>query len=143
MKPVFCFIILVFFISCKDNANKAVKAEVIYDMYVPSEMSVLMKELYAFNLELKKQVVKEEDLTPFPEQFLNIHTAQLSDFKARTERFKSFSNIFLTAQKEIYNTNSDLSLKDRFNNTINTCISCHSLECTGPIPKIKKLLISQ
>jgi len=143
MKHGFWVIILIFFMSCNDKTKKDEKAEVVYDMYVPSEMTVLMKELYAFNLQLKKQVVNDEALTPLPEQFLNIHTAQLSNFKARTERFKSFSNIFLTAQKEIYNIKSDISLKDRFNNTINTCISCHSLECTGPIPKIKKLLISQ
>ena len=37
--------------------------------------------------------------------------------------------------------NSNIELKDRYNAAINNCLGCHKTECTGPIPKIKKLLI--
>ena len=142
MKLAFCFVILICLLSCNDSKKETVKTQVVYDMYVPSEMSLLMKALYDHNLKLKNEVLQGQIVTPFQDQFLDIHSAQLSDFKTRTDRFKSFSNVFINAQKEVYNSSSSISLKDRFNNAINACIACHSIECTGPIPKIKKLLIT-
>lgn len=143
MKASLWILVVLLFTACNDSVKEkeVVKNEVVYDMYVPSEMSLLMKDMYAFNLQLKKDIVDGKPLTKFPNTFLNIHSAQLSNFKERTEQFKSFSNIFITAQKDIYNSNSSINLKDRFNNSINACISCHTTQCTGPIPKIKKLLI--
>ena len=74
-------------------------------------------------------------------RFFKIHTAELSDFKKRNETFESFSKLFIQAEKELYNPNSEVSETDRFNTVVNLCISCHQTECTGPIPRIKKLLI--
>ncbi|WP_028607621.1 hypothetical protein [Olleya sp. ITB9] len=141
MKQRVWIILFVVLTSCNSKTETPVKAKKVYDMYVPSEMSKLMLDMYAHNLELKQQIINGQSPTQFPNHFLNIHSAQLSDFQIRDQQFKSFSNLFITAQKEIYNTTSTLNLKDRFNNTINTCIACHSKICTGPIPKIKKLLI--
>ena len=44
--------------------------------------------------------------------------------------------------RAIYDSTSTIPLKNRYNNAINSCISCHTTECTGPIPRIKKLLIN-
>ncbi len=141
MKASLWIITLLLLTSCGNTTKEDVKKEVVYDMYVPSEMSILMKEMHAFNLQLKQDIIAGKELADFPNTFLNIHSAKLSDFKARTDQFKSFSNVFINAQQDIYNTNSSLKLRDRFNNAINACIACHKTECTGPIPKIKKLII--
>ncbi|WP_452228915.1 MULTISPECIES: hypothetical protein [unclassified Lacinutrix] len=110
-------------------------------MYESSEMAILMNEMYAHNLKIKKEIIAGEIPTEFPLDFLKIHTAELSDFKSRSERFQAFSTLFVSAEKEVFNTDSKTPIEDRFNNAVGLCISCHQTECTGPIPRIKKLLI--
>lgn len=100
-----------------------------------------MNEMYAHNLEIKKAILEGGIPTQFPMDFLKIHTAELSEFKSRNETFESFSKLFIETEKEIFNEASTIPLEDRYNNAINLCISCHQTECTGPIPRIKKLLI--
>ncbi|HLV15029.1 MAG TPA: hypothetical protein VKY41_07600 [Xanthomarina sp.] len=136
-----CF--LFFLSSCKhtEESSNSVKEEVVYDMYQPSEMANLMNEMYAQNLKLKQDILSGKVPTQFPLDFLKIHTAELSDFKSRNETFQSFSKLFIQTEKEIFNTESELPVEERFNYAVNLCISCHQTECTGPIPRIRKLLI--
>ena len=37
----------------------------------------------------------------------------------------------------IYDTLSEVSVKERYNNAVHACIACHQTTCLGPIPKIK------
>lgn len=144
MKQLFYLLIVLVFFACNDKKEQAEttkKAEKVYDMYTPSEMANLMNEMYAYNQQLKKDIIDGKIPTEFPEKFLNIHTAQLSDFKSRNETFKSFSNLYIQAEKEVFNPNSEVPIEKRFNNAVGVCISCHTTECTGPIPRIKKLII--
>lgn len=138
--------ILFLLASCNNADQKAIpekleKQEIVYDMYEPSEMANLMNQMYAYNLNVKHAIVSGKGIQEFPLDFLKIHTAELSDFKKRNQTFESFSRLFIQAEKELYNPDSDMSETDRFNNVVNVCISCHQTECTGPIPRIKKLLI--
>lgn len=123
------------------KASSNTSEPIVYDMYEPSEMANLMNEMYAYNLKVKKAIVNDEDLQGFPIDFLKIHTAELSDFKSRNETFKSFSKLFIDAEKTLYDSTSVRTKTERFNAVVNVCISCHQTECTGPIPRIKKLLI--
>ncbi len=141
-----CFSVFCLISSCnhaEENPSMETtdKQEIVYDMYEPSEMANLMNQMYAYNLDVKKSILAGEDLQDFPIDFLKIHTAELSDFKKRNETFQSFSKLFIQAEKELYNVDSNVSETDRFNAVVNVCISCHQTECTGPIPRIKKLLI--
>lgn len=137
---------LFLFISCNNTEEKVIlenskKGKIVYDMYEPSEMANLMNQMYAYNEGVKKTIIAGEDIEGFPLDFLKIHSAELSDFKKRNQTFESFSKLFIEAERELYNPESDLSETDRFNNVVNLCISCHQTECTGPIPRIRKLLI--
>lgn len=144
MKQLFYLLIVLVFFACNDKKEQGEiteKVEKVYDMYTPSEMANLMNEMYAYNQQLKKDIINGKIPTEFPEKFLNIHTAQLSDFKSRNETFKSFSNLYIQAEKEVFNPNSEVPIETRFNTAVGVCISCHTTECTGPIPRIKKLII--
>lgn len=142
MKKLFWLCSISFLLACSEKAKQEPKnKEIVYDMYEPSEMATLMNQMYEANLALKKEIEAGNTPTEFPKDFLKIHTAELSNFKSRNEKFKAYSQLFITTEKEIFNTNSTLDTKERFNNTINVCVSCHQTECTGPIPKIKKLFI--
>ena len=110
-------------------------------MYESSEMANLMNEMYDYNLKIKKQILNGETPKEFPLDFLKIHNAELSDFKSRNETFKAYSKLFIDAEREVFNLDSKTSIEQRFNNAVGICLSCHQTECTGPIPRIKKLLI--
>ncbi len=125
----------------KEEAVVSTNARKIYDMYEPSEMAILMNEFYAINENIKQQILKGETPTEFSDKFLKIHTAELSSHKDRNETFEGFSRLFVETEKQIFNESSDFPIEDRYNNAINLCVSCHQTQCTGPIPRIKKLLI--
>ena len=143
MKQVFTYIILLAFIACnsekKEQSNDDSKN--VYDMYESSEMANLMNEMYNYNLKIKKEILNGENPKEFPIDFLKIHSAELSDFKSRNETFLAFSKLFVDAEREAFNLESITPIEQRFNNAVGICISCHQTECTGPIPRIKKLLI--
>ncbi|HZW62351.1 MAG TPA: hypothetical protein VFF15_01770 [Flavobacteriaceae bacterium] len=139
------FIVLgtVLFLGCKQTGENAdAKSEaIVYDMYEPSEMATLMNAMYEHNQKVKQAILAGETPSQFPEDFLKIHTAELSDFKDRDEHFEQFSKQFIQAQKEVFNPEADTDVKTRYNQAVNLCIACHQTACTGPIPRIKKLLI--
>ncbi|OIQ29601.1 MAG: hypothetical protein BM564_05165 [Bacteroidetes bacterium MedPE-SWsnd-G2] len=133
-----CFL----FLGCQEKEPKKVaKAKKVYDLYQPSEMALLMDSMYKYNMQLKEEIMKGKIPEHMPMEFLKIHSAEFTKGKSRNETFNSFSKLFLQQQETIYDTTSTLSVSDRFNATVNVCVACHTTECTGPIPKINKLLI--
>jgi len=150
LKGLSCIFLIILAFSCNSSSEKTntteskvtiTKGSDRYDVYQGSEMANLMRGMYAFNLQLKKEVENGKVVTEFPEVFLNIHTAKFSESKSRNATFDHYSGKFVEAQKLIFAEDSIVPLSDRYNNAINLCVTCHQTECTGPIPKIKKLLI--
>ena len=112
------------------------------NLYVPSEMSLYMNVMYDVNEELKNKILSGELPKEFPNEIINIHKAKLSDFKERSETFEAYSNLFIEKEKIIFDTISEIPLVQRYNDAINSCISCHKSQCPGPITRIEKLLIN-
>ena len=139
-KSVFLLLVSLILLSCNSD-KKEDKKELVFDMYEQSEMSLLMNRMYEINEGIKKDIMEGKTPEDFPLEFLKIHTAELSDFKHRNETFESFSKLFVEKEKDIFDTTTNEEAKKRFNQAINLCVSCHKTECTGPIPRIKKLLI--
>lgn len=127
---------LVFF-SCKDKKEEQ-KEELI--MYQSSEMAVLMNAMYEGNMTIKNNILEGESIGDFPETYLNIHSAVLTDPADRNANFEAFSKLYIQNMQQVYSGSKD-SLKQNFNQAVNSCIACHKTTCTGPIPRIKKLLI--
>ena len=144
MKVFISIVFGILFFSCNNTSKEetsSVKEKMVYDMYEPSEMSILMNDMYEYNLKLKQDIVDGKTPLEFPSKFLDIHSAQLSEFKSRNDKFQAYSQLFIKHQQDIFNSDSNIDLLERYNRTINLCVTCHTTECTGPIPKIKKLLI--
>ena len=110
-------------------------------MYQPSEMASLMNAMYAYNLQIKNQIIAGETPANLPIDLMKLHSAEMTNGKNRTPAWNSFVNVFIESQKTVIDTLSNTELKERYNATINNCLGCHKTECVGPIPKIKKLLI--
>ncbi|WGH75040.1 hypothetical protein P8625_13305 [Tenacibaculum tangerinum] len=138
MKPfiVVLLMCLVLF-SCKEE-QKEPKQELV--MYQSSEMAALMNAMYEGNMTIKNKILEGESIGNFPETYLNIHNAVLTDPADRNASFDAFSKLYIQNMQQVYSGSKD-SLKQNFNQAINSCIACHKTTCTGSIPRIKKLLI--
>lgn len=141
----FLSLLLLLFISCdssKKESNQAVKSNQKYDLYVPSEMSNYMNAIFDIHEQMKTDILAGKTPETFPEEILEIHTAHLSDFRERTPNFEAFSHLFVDNVSFIFEEESKVPLQQRYNNAVNVCISCHQMECPGPITRIKKLIIN-
>lgn len=143
---------LIFFQSCKEEEKKetadAKTAECTsdssknddgFDMYEMSEMAALMEQMYVDNQRLKERILKGDTIGRFPQHFMRIHKAVLTDETDKDQFFNEQAKKFIEAQELIYNDPENA--KEHFNNGIDACIKCHEVKCGGPIPKIKKLYI--
>ena len=135
---VLVFLFIVF--SCNKAQKEETKLEDLI-MVKQSEMAALMLSMYGVNQANKSLILKGEKPKHFPNQFFNIHTANLTEPSDRNEAFKAYSDFYLKNLQALYNTTDIDSLITKHNNVINSCITCHKTTCVGPIPKIKKLLI--
>ncbi|WP_432670077.1 hypothetical protein [Flavobacterium sp. SM2513] len=138
------FIILVCF-SCKKNdtvssdKNGATESSKEFDMYEMSEMALLMEQMYKDNEHLKERIKKGDTIGKFPNHFLKIHAAVMTDEQENDAFFKVQASNFIKAQELIYE--DPKNAKEHFNSGIDACVQCHEVKCGGPIPRIKKLYI--
>lgn len=112
-----------------------------FQMYELSEMSALMRQMYQLNEQLKERILEGEDLGDFPKSLENMLSAEMTDNKEIDAFFEEHAKSFLSLQEKIYQ--DSLNAKLHFNAAIDACIQCHRVKCTGPIPKIEKLLIKE
>ena len=132
--------------SCKDNGdekcepNETTTSGKKFEMYEMSEMALLMEQMYVDNERLKDRIVKGDTIGKFPNHFLKIHEAVMTDKQENDAFFKEQAANFIKAQELIYE--DPANAKEHFNNGIDACIKCHEVKCGGPIPRIKKLYIN-
>ncbi len=141
MRILICIGLILILGSCNSSGDNSESEKFEYDLYHPSEMSLLMNHMLLVNDSIKKQIIAGEIPQDFPKEFLAIDTAVMTDTKFRTEIFDAYSKVLIDNQKDLFDTDVAVPLVDKYNNTINTCLACHKTECVGPIPKIEKLLI--
>lgn len=123
-------------------SNAQEESNETYLMYQPSEMAQLMNALYAYNQGLKEQIVKGEVPTQVPLDLVRLHSAEMTQGKARSAAWQNVVDVYIESQKSVADSLSKQDLTLRYNEAINNCLACHKTECTGPIPKIRKLLIN-
>lgn len=150
-KTVFLLSFAVVLFSCNKKEEKpVVKKEACspdkteggkkkFEMYTMSEMSLLMEQMYLDNQSLKARIQKGEKIGEFPNHFLKIHKAAMTEDKENDDFFKKQAANFIAAQEQIYK--DPKNAKAHFNKGIDACIQCHKVKCGGPIPRIKKLYI--
>lgn len=148
MNKVLLFSFIVLLLSCdkknektdtpidKPSEKKEVKK---FEMYEMSEMSLLMEQMYVDNERLKERIKKGDTIGKFPNHFLKIHKAVMTDDKENDAFFKEQAANFIKAQQLIYE--DPKNAKEHFNNGVDACLKCHQVKCGGPIPRIKKLYI--
>ena len=104
-----------------------------------SEMSLLMEQMYVDNQRLRDRIKKGDTIGEFPQHFLDIHKAVMTDEEENDAFFKEQAAQFIKAQQLIYS--DPQNAKKHFNDGVDACLKCHEVKCGGPIPRIKKLYI--
>lgn len=143
-------LLLTFFVAFSCQQKEEVKAPVVqkaaepkkkkkFEMYEMSEMAMLMEQMYVDNQRLKERIKKGDTIGKFPNHFLRIHAAVMTDKQENDAFFKEQAAKFIDAQRLIYE--DPKNAKQHFNEGVNACVSCHQVKCAGPIPRIKKLYI--
>ena len=140
MKRILFIVSLFLLIGCNPKKEQKVEITPKGNFYKQSEMAALMLLMYETNAQNKQLILEGKQPKEFPEEFLKIHTAQLTDPTDRTADFKTFSDFYLQNMKQVFEPTQEL-LVNKHNTAVNSCIACHQTTCVGPIPKIKKLLI--
>ncbi|TXI63405.1 MAG: hypothetical protein E6Q46_07895 [Flavobacterium sp.] len=110
-----------------------------FEMYEMSEMAALMEQMYVDNQRLKDRIIKGDTIGKFPQHFIKIHKAVMTDEHDKDAFFDEQAQKFIQAQELIYK--DPKNAKKHFNNGVDACIQCHQVKCSGPIPRIKKLYI--
>jgi cytochrome c553 len=128
-------------VSCKKESISSEKntQEKKFDMYEMSEMAALMEQMYVDNQRLKERITKGDTIGKFPNHFMKIHNAVMTDESENDVFFKQQAAKFIKAQELIYQ--DPKNAKEHFNTGVDACIQCHQQKCSGPIPRIKKLYI--
>lgn len=139
------FVLLIFFaflFSCSNKDKKVVDRdkEMVFVTYELSPMASLMERMYAESLLLKQQIVEKDTsivvLTDFIKEIqfaaLTVPTDKDAFFDVQMKEFIDSYNL-LSSQKVIQ--------KGSYNAMVESCLSCHQVKCTGPIERIKKLII--
>jgi cytochrome c553 len=147
MKKVLFAIFVLSFISCQNKEEKAIETDSVkteekeFEMYQMSEMAALMEQMYVDNQRLKERIVKGDTIGQFPQHFLKIHKAVMTDEDDNDAFFKEQAALFITSQELIYK--DPKNAKEHFNKGVDACVQCHQQKCGGPIPRIKKLYIKE
>lgn len=121
------------------DGSKTTSDKEVFEMYEMSEMAALMEQMYVDNQRLKERIMKGDTIGKFPQHFIRIHKAVMTDATDKDDFFDEQAAKFIKAQELIYE--DPANAKQHFNNGIDACIQCHQVKCGGPIPKIKKLYI--
>jgi len=123
----------------KTEAKKEVSEKKNFEMYEMSEMEALMEQMYVDNQGLKERIKSGDTIGQFPQHFMKIHKAVMTDESENDDFFKEQAAKFIQAQELIYK--DPKNAKEHFNNGVDACLKCHEVKCGGPIPRIKKLYI--
>lgn len=141
-----CLIGASFFIGCNSTDQSAEKntEPKQLEMYEESELALLMRKMYAENIDLKQQIIKGE-LPPedFARDFENIHSATPSKGMLKdSTTFQALAKEYIKNIEAIRNVSNTEEAKIAYNDMIMTCASCHQVYCQGPLPKIRKMKIN-
>ena len=127
--------------SCTTEIKETSKDDDGFEMYQMSEMAALMEQMYVDNQRLKERIIKGDTIGQFPQHFLKIHKAVMTDEQENDDFFKEQAAKFIKAQEMIYK--DPKNAKEHFNKGVDACVQCHQQKCGGPIPRIKKLYIKE
>ncbi|TXK75967.1 hypothetical protein [Mesonia sp. K4-1] len=145
MRKAFYILFILALVACKHKEeNKKSKEETIskeepFQLYQMSEMASFMEKMYADHKRIKSQIIAGEKVDTLNFEPTKLFYARMTDSTDNDIFYQEKAKLFVEYEEQLLE--DSLSQKEIYNKAVNLCISCHQIKCTGPIPRIKKLLI--
>ena len=140
MKKYFTLLLILPFLTFCTSKEEKTNKNTTSEMAEPSELSIIMNDMYKVNMDWKKQIMNGEIPTEIPNHE-SILTAKSVNERAGSDFYNAMAKSYLIKAKEV-TLSTPTNAKENFNSLVSTCISCHEEICFGPIVRIKKLFIN-
>ncbi|PZW37922.1 hypothetical protein LX95_02714 [Mesonia algae] len=145
MKKAFYILFILALVACnhkeqnKKSKEESISKEEPFQLYQMSEMASFMEKMYADHKRIKSQIVAGEKVDTLNFEPTKLFYARMTDSTDNDIFYQEKAKLFVEYEEQLIK--DSLSQKEIYNKAVNLCISCHQIKCTGPIPRIKKLLI--
>ena len=106
------------------------------DMYHPSELSQMMRDMVSWSKETKRLLSKGEIIDDVPQSFYDLANQKATRDEHKEAAFQGMVPEYLEALKGIDRKDSQQYYYDA---SIQACKTCHSIYCGGPLSVIDQL----
>jgi len=130
--------------ACNNKAEEKKEEDIIkkdepFQLYQMSEMASFMESMYADHQRIKGEIMAGKKVDTLNYNLSKLFYARMTDSTDLDAEYEKMAKLYVEYENQLLN--DSLHQKENYNNAVNMCISCHQIKCTGPIPRIKKLLI--
>jgi hypothetical protein len=125
--------------TAADSAASCAKPGTIKDPNNPKPMALMMRQMAANADSMKHQLERGETLDSLRYPFIRFYMAEPTDPSVLEPQFYENARLFQESYRELFRHSKE---QVKYHNlVIGKCISCHENYCSGPLKRIRKLLI--
>jgi hypothetical protein len=125
--------------STIDSVDAECETETIKDPNNPKPMALMMRQLAANADSMKQQIIRGEQLDSTRYPFIKFYLVEPTDPNVLEPQFYENARLFQEAYIALFKHPKE---QVKYHNlVIQKCISCHENYCSGPLKRIRKLLI--
>lgn len=115
-------------------------APTIKDPNNTKPMALMMRQMAANADTIKNMLLRGEVVDSLNFPFIRFYLVEPTDPNVLEPQFFENARLHQLAYKELFTHKTEQ--KKYYNLLINSCINCHQTYCSGPLKRIKKLIIS-
>ncbi len=109
-----------------------------------SELALLMREMTDFMRQSLDSLQKESPVPKVPDKLQGLTTADATEGMIQDRNhFNGFASMWLSKAKTLDTAQSLASRREAYQSLQQSCLSCHSQYCQGPIPMIQGLSLPE
>ncbi len=132
LKLITTLLIISGIFACTKQSKSSDSAE----MYEPSELSNMMRDMVTWSKETKRLLLKGEVINDVPKQFYELASQKATRDEHKDVAFQGMVPEYLEALKGIDRKDSQQYYYDV---SIQACKTCHAVYCGGPLSVINQL----
>ena len=132
LKSTIIILIVAGIVAC----SKQNQSSEVADMYHPSELSQMMRDMVSWSKETKRLLSKGEIIDDVPQSFYDLANQKATRDEHKEAAFQGMVPEYLEALKGIDRKDSQ---QYYYNASIQACKTCHSVYCGGPLSVIDQL----
>jgi hypothetical protein len=115
-------------------------SETIMDPNGAKPMALMMRTMVQNATMMREQIIQSEQLDSLKYPFIRFYLVEPTDPNVLQPVFYENARLFQDAYAELFNHPEAQS--KYYNAMVGKCINCHEMYCSGPLKRIRKLLIT-